>query len=460
MIPFLLLTLACTSNGKDTTDTGETTSPDGGTADGGTTDGLVGLSALSAELDPTIGSLVRVSWTQAGSGPVALEYQLDGAWVAAPVQTREAGPQELLIPGIPFDHDTAIRVTADGVLSEELALRTAELPPSIPELSLLTTDPTSYDPSVAYLLLSLNQTGTHYNGPWWTLIVDRQGRVVWALETPDSYSTLWAQPARDGRSLLIDHNSFWTLFDRAATSRIMRIGFDGSELEQFDTPGMGHAFVELPDGRIAWPGNVEGDERLFTIDAKGQTEELWDCGKFMGDLGALEACGANSITYDEASDSVILSFFSSETVLQFDLARGEPSRWFGHVSSDWTFADPDTTFWWQHGAILTAEGTLLLSTRRSETAEETVLREYTLNESTLQLEEIWSFGAGEDLYAPTLGEGHRLAGGNTIQNLGSYARIREVTPSGTVVWDLDLGGARQFVGRSVPMSSLWELAGG
>jgi hypothetical protein len=260
VITLLLLSLACTSKGGD--DSGGSPTEDGGST--ATGDG-VGLSELSAAVDPLIGSMVRVSWTQAGPGEVALEYLLDGAWLAAPLQSREAGSHELLIPGIPFDHDTAVRASADGQLSEELSLRTAERPASIPELELLASDPGAFDSSVAYFLISINQAGTYYDGPWWTLIIDRQGRVVWALETPADYSTLWALPARDGRSLLIDHNSFWTLFDRAATSRIVRIGLDGSELEQFDTPGMGHAFVELPDGRIAWPGNVEGDERLALV---------------------------------------------------------------------------------------------------------------------------------------------------------------------------------------------------
>lgn len=446
----LLLTLACTSPPGS-----------GGPTDGGgSTGGAVGLSDLQVELHPVIGSVVVVSWTQAGAGEVEVEYLRDGAWEAAPSLVRDAGDHQLLLPGIPFDHDTAVRVSADGQTSEELPVRTAALPESIPAIELLSADPALQDVSFSWLLLSINQTGTTYGGPWWTLILDRQARVVWALETESAYSTLWAQPTRDGRDLWIDQNSFWTLFDNAATSHILRVGFDGTTLARYDTPGMGHAFVELPDGRLAWPGTIDDRSRLYALEEGGVIEELWDCDAFMGGLGVTQACGTNGITYDAGSDSLVLSFFSSETVLQLDLASGRPTRWFGHVPSDWTFADPETTFWWQHGAVLTSEGTLLVSTRRSETDEETMLREYRLDDASQQLEQIWSFGEGEGLYAPTLGEGHRLDGGNTLHNLGSYARLREVTPEGTVVWDVDLGGPRQFIGRSVPLASLWELAGG
>lgn len=428
--------------------------------DGGATSAGVGLQDIAVALHPEIGSLLQVSWTQAGAGEVEIEVQVDGAWRSAPVRVREAGAHELLIPGVPFDHDTAVRLRADGQTSEELALRTAALPEGLPAITLLAADPAAFDPAVEWLLLSINEAGTNYGGPWWTLILDRQARVVWALATDRSYSTLWAQPARDGTSLLIDQNSFWTLFDEAATSHVLRVGLDGRTRERLQTPGMGHAWVELPDGRIAWPGTIGDRSWLYAVDGEGRFEELWDCDAFMGGLGRTDACGANSVTHDEATGSLIFSFFSSEAVLQLDLATLRPTRWFGHIPSDWSFADPQTTFWWQHGAVLTGEGTLLLSTRRDESAEETVLREYRLDESTRQLEQIWSFGEGAGLYAPTLGEGHRLPGGNTLQNLGSYARLREATPEGEVVWEVDLGGPHQFLGRSLPLPDLWALAEG
>ena len=86
-----------------------------------------------------------------------------------------------------------------------------------------------------------------------------------------------------------------------------------------------------------------------------------------------------------------------------------------------------------------------------------MIREYALDESAEQLAEVWSFGEGEGVYGPTLGEAHRLANGNTLHNYGSYAWLREVTADKEVVWELDLGGQEFSVGRSTFVEDLYDF---
>ena len=114
-------------------------------------------------------------------------------------------------------------------------------------------------------------------------------------------------------------------------------------------------------------------------------------------------------------------------------------------------------WWWQHGANFTEEGTLLVSTRSSEEGTETLVREYLLDEDTETLVEAWQFGTGEGIYGSTLGEAHRLPGGNTLHNYGSHARMREITPEGDLVWELWLGGDDQYLGRSTPLADLYAF---
>ena len=104
--------------------------------------------------------------------------------------------------------------------------------------------------------------------------------------------------------------------------------------------------------------------------------------------------------------------------------------------------------------MLFRSGHLLLSTRASEKAQETVAREYALEGG--ELVQVWSFGEGEGVYAPILGEARRLDNGNTLENYGGGMRIREATPEGEVVWDVawdDMG----TMGCTWPITDLYAF---
>jgi len=91
-------------------------------------------------------------------------------------------------------------------------------------------------------------------------------------------------------------------------------------------------------------------------------------------------------------------------------------------------------------------------------AEETVVREYELDEDGETLRQVWTFGEGEGVYGSQLGEAHRLPGGNVLHNYGSGARLREVAPDGTVVWDVTWeNGKDRWLGRSTPLEDLYAL---
>ena len=78
--------------------------------------------------------------------------------------------------------------------------------------------------------------------------------------------------------------------------------------------------------------------------------------------------------------------------------------------------------------------------------EETWASEYRLHEEEGILEEIWSYGRDEGLYARALGEVHRLENGNTMINWGTEGLLREISPDGRVVWELVLED-NYFFGR-------------
>ena len=89
---------------------------------------------------------------------------------------------------------------------------------------------------------------------------------------------------------------------------------------------------------------------------------------------------------------------------------------------------------------------------------ETVAREYELDEAGDVLVQVWSFGVGEGVYGSEMGEVARLPNGNTLHNYGEAMRLREATQDGTVVWDVAWPEQGMTLGRTTPLTDLYELA--
>ncbi len=415
---------------------------------------------LQARLHEDFGSLVHATWQQADPGVSWVEYSFqDEEWLAGPSVERGAGLQQQLLLGVPYDVELSWRVVGEsGVRSGEQSIHTDPLPEATLQADLLLAEE-GLEPSLRYLLVSLDGrdgTGAPYQA--WTFIVDRQGRVVWALDTPAQRTTLLPRISKDGADILVDHNSFWASFDGGAASQVQRMKLEGTLLATYDTPGLHHSFTDLPDGSLAWGSTNGFSEVLALLPPAGEQQSLWSCSAFYQQLGTLGTCAANTLEHDEASDSFMFSFFSSDSVVQIDASSGETLRWFGQLEGAWGFDPEGSAFWWQHGAHLTDQGTLLLSTADADGAEagETLAREYELDLEQEQLRQIWSFGAGQGIYAEELGEAHRLPGGNTLHNYGTARHLREIGPQGELLWELHWpeGGG---LGRSTAIEDLYAL---
>ncbi len=421
---------------------------------------------LSAELYAEIGSLVTARWEQieACTGTVAFRFE-DEAWRQAPERELPPGDAEQLLLGVPYGAEAEIRLEQrcegrEAWSSEPIVIATDPLPEGLPHAALISAEDGAWDPGVQYLVTSLDsrEDATDPNACW-TVIVDRRGRTVWALPSPQQRVTLSPRVGVDGRSILIDHNSYWGIFDSGEASQVQRVDILGQEIERYDTPGLHHPFTELPDGGIAW-GAASGMTELLQVLAPGASEPttLWSCQGFHQSLGSLLPCSANTLTWSEARGSYLFSFFSTDTVVEID-DEGSTLRWFGALPGAWAFEPSDSQFFWQHGPVFTDEGTLLLSTLNGEPGDETLVREYALDEANETLVQVFAFGAGEGIYGDELGEAWRLPGGNTLHNMGTAQRIREITPEGEVVWDLSWSRG-SFVGRSEPVGELWGMLGG
>jgi hypothetical protein len=448
---------------------------DTGATDTGATD--TGDGSLGWRVHDTLGTLVYATWTQADATTGYVEYSFDdGVWLQSPERDIAAGAQEQLLLGIPYETQVTLRLVTPAGTSAEVVAETADEPLGLPVPELVSTDPSQHDPGGRYYFTSINgDSGGWTGGDYWKLIIDRQGRIVWAQVTPSEHWTIWVGPSKNGVDLMWDEATVW-VWSTEQESQVHRVKIDGTVVESVETPGLHHAWDELSDGTLIWGSYRNSNEEwLERRSPDGATETVWKCSEFeveqQGETG--RSCHSNSWWWDAASDTYLVSFPSSagdvkDTVLHVDNAGATLSTW-GQLS-DWSFDEPAHTFDYQHGVTFTPDGNLLVSSKLHESnpfyerSNDTLaVREYRLDYDTQTLHEVWSFGEDQGIAGNTAGEAHRLPSGNTLHNYGSGARTREITASGDLVWDLkwadgDTEGRGRLQGRGTWLADLYDFA--
>lgn len=393
------------------------------------------LSDVTGALHPEFPSVVVVSWTQDTDATVHLAFTVDGVERASPDRALGAGTHEELILGVPYDADTTWRVVAENRAGEDtsagVTTHTGPVPPGLPlPVSVLDT---GSDPAIPWVLLSMNPDGGDFGSRWWAMIVDRQGRPVWARQAAPRRMTMHPRVTWGGDALLLDQNSYWATFDGGTAGTVEELTLDGVVRHTFVTPGLHHPHTPLPDGSLAY-GAIEWpyrNEYLVVVHRDGTTETLFDCEAWLATIGeGGEYCGSNTLNYDEASDTWIYSFYSFDTILHLD-GGGTPLGWFGNVTGSWAFDPPSSQFWYQHGGHLRAtDGALATSTYDARNPDELVVRVYELDPGRRTLHQIEAYGEGEGVYGEQMGEVSELPSGDELHNYGTLPRVREFTRGG------------------------------
>ena len=211
-----------------------------------------------------IESMVYVSWQQKGTVTAHVEYSFDpDIWHSTPSFIAKDGLVEQLVVGVPFEQNATWRVVIEGgSTSAEAEFTTGEMPGSLPSPSVEISDESQWLDTGKYLLTSINEkSGGWVSGTYWTFIIDRKGRVVWATKAPSGNWTLYAQVALSGDHLLWDEATYWSQWDDGENSTVHRTYLD-EEIEEIATPGLHHAFVQLSEDRLAWGSQAHGGGRL------------------------------------------------------------------------------------------------------------------------------------------------------------------------------------------------------
>jgi hypothetical protein len=289
------------------------------------------------------------------------------------------------------------------------------------------------------------------------------GGGTWAQVAPEEHWTLFAQVSVTGEYILWDESTYW--LDWGATdgagSTVHKQYLD-AEIEEIATDGLVHAFVELPDGTLAWGSDyhVPGTEALVEL-APGATEVtvLWTCeDDYPGSPRAY--CSSNGLFYDEeGAGSYLYSFWDESVIVEVDRATGANLWWAGDVEDGYAFDPAESQFDFQHGVSYTDTGTLLVSTEGGFGAGSvTMVREYAVDHDTQTLTELWSYGLEENEDAGLNGSAMRLPGGNTLHAAGSVGTIKEVTPDGELAWFLHFESQRgRLLGQTGLIDDLYDL---
>lgn len=473
-LPLLLLPLALTACGPQ--DGPADPVGDGGAADGGAGDGGqpvddgVRVFDATAALGESFQSFVTVSWSQEGTATTWIEATYDDQALQTSPRLTSPGPNQQLVLGLPYsepvdwrlkyDVDGDLSTTDDQVTAGAGEIITGNLPEGLPTPALLQSDPDRWEPTGNFLLGSINQDGGGWTGgTYWKFIVDRRGRVVWAHKTPDQHWSIFLRVAQSGDHLLWDEATYWSDWDSGLGSTVHRWYLDGTEIEEIPTPGLHHAFTELPDGTLVWGAAQDAFEDLVKrAPGSDQVQTIWSCRDFHAETGSRDSCQSNTLYHHPETDTFLYSFYTTNTVVEIDHQTGQSLWWAGDVPGGYSFSPVESQWSWQHGANYLDSGNLLTSTEDTHfgQADHTVAREYQVDHDARTLVQVWSFGDGFDSYASTAGEAHRLPGGNTLHNYGSDGSLKEVTPDGDVVWELSWGGDR-LLGRTVLLEDLYTF---
>ncbi len=469
-----------TGSGLDTEDdSGDTASAGDGACDG-VSDVRVGVLEQEVELEDQlvpkkVNTVLMVGWDQTtASESVKLRFSFENdEWYESPEEPGAAGAHEIPVFGVPELTDVEIQIVNETDGDEtvcETAGTTGAVPESIPRATVR-----AFDPSLAsenrWMLGTVEKTPEllgMYEGVFTVYIIDRQGRIVWYyLDQAWSPVTAYPRIARDGSHFYFDRSTY---LGPEATNQpsIARTTLDFRQFEQIDAPSMTDSMDITDDGSFVY----NSEEWLIELTADGEERRVWCCTDWVEETGLdvvllqekkdfwemmgkpdmisdddieeirKSLCYANSVVWNPLGDSVLLSFPDINTVAEISRQSGEVIGQWGDAPGSWRFEPETTGFEFEHGANITPEGTLLVSTRETgvedefSTKPEHYFLEFELDRDNRIATEIWRFGEGLTDWPACKGEVFPVPGGNRIANYGTAGVIRELTPDLAVAWDV------------------------
>jgi hypothetical protein len=312
----------------------------------------------------------------------------------------------------------------------------------------------------------------YFHSVWWLYILDRQGRVVWYFADGTSTDvSSFPQIARDGEYLFVEKRAFST----TGTPSVLKMTLDRETYSTSVTvPDLSDGVDMTTDGSLLYDTEerTRPNSELRQMTRAGTVTTIWKCPT----TGMFNNCYSNVVSWDPATDTVLLSFPESNNVAQIDRKTGTLVATYGAGTGSYAFSPSPWNFVWQHYANISPQGTLLVSSHLPQYTKDSpegpsqhAFEEFMIDRTAKKLTRVWIFGdAASDgpEWAASRGEAVRLKNGNTLVNYGTGGVIREVTPAKKTVFyvKFDISSANDYfnklVGHNFMIDDLYSLNGG
>lgn len=404
--------------------------------------------------------MLTVTW-EAGAGAIdgIVDFGQDGDLEqSAPAVADGAGGFSATLVGLRPSTAVEFQVTETGEgsvrESEILRAETGARPASVPGI---TVDGSLAAPGAGFLLTSF------VPGP--AVIVDGDGEVVWwhQLEVDYDHTITRTLLSADGTGVVY---LLWTNLHHGGPEswmrQLVRVSFDGQQVDTLELSGAHHDFALMPDGRLAClmydarevEGIVVAADRLVEVAPDGSTRQIWtvwDHVEFDPDQqyeGGERWGHCNAVDHDPVDDVIYVSCRNFSTIFRIDRATGEV-EWELGPGGDFVLADGGTWFENEHQFQIddgpangpvngSASGRALVFDNAIPTEANSAAREYLFDVQSGTAEEVWTYQPDPPLGVYAFGDVSRLPGGDTLIAWGSSGRIERLDAGGESVQRLDV----------------------
>jgi len=300
-------------------------------------------------------------------------------------------------------------------------------------------------------------------------ILDPQGRVVWWWVPDQAFAPVHAIPSHEGRGMLVMQGAGTYAAVRPDT-HVLRVSWDGSEVERVDMPDLDHDFVELPDGTLTGLLVCEKDgytalgDRIVEVAPDGTWTEVWNSWDTFDPetqgsefLDGEHWTHANSIDYDPVADAYLVGLRNFSSVLAVDRASGAVLWALGGIANQFSFADSSEPTQEQHqfelvhpeDGLLASPLDIVIFDNGTDARGWSRAVEVRLDLDAMTAQQTWQYVRDPPLWTYIKGDVHRFDDGATQVVWATSGEIQDVTAAGEVRWQLDtaIGNAVLYTER-------------
>jgi len=196
---------------------------------------------------------------------------------------------------------------------------------------------------------------------------------------------------------------------------------------------------------VYWQGDV-----FFEYDSSGNVIWEWDaldhldyseynpdyCDGVNPDV--IDWTHANSVHYDEKTNSVLVSFRNISRIVNINYVTGEINWQIGEAEfMDSVEHEIDFLFSGQHAAETLENGNILFFDNHSYlTPQISGCKEFSYDSTLSEFTKVWSYELDEELFGQFGGDCDRLENGHNLINTGSSGHLMELNHNNEIIWDI------------------------